>query len=192
MRIVCVTLTRDARMNRAAKKATAVCRCGQVKFEAVGEPILAAACHCASCQEAGRRFELLPAAPAVCDADGGTGFVLYRKDRVRCVAGQERLQEHRLTPASPTRRVLATCCNSAMFLDFTKGHWLSMYRNRFSDGAAPVEMRVMTGDRRSGVELAQDVPNYAGHSGKFMLKVLAAWVAMGFRSPAIDYGKTAE
>jgi hypothetical protein len=53
--------------------------------------------------------------------DSGTGVILYRKDRVRCVMGQEYLEERRLTPDSPTRRVLATCCNSAMFLDFTKG-----------------------------------------------------------------------
>src|SRR5712671_5622189 len=55
----------------------------------------------------------------------------HRKDRVHCVTGQEYLEEHRLKPDSPTRRVIATCCNSGMFLDFTKGHWLTMYRNRF-------------------------------------------------------------
>jgi hypothetical protein len=42
--------------------------------------------------------------------------------------GFPRVEEHRLKPDSPTRRVVATCCNSAMFLDVTKGHWLSMYR----------------------------------------------------------------
>jgi hypothetical protein len=43
--------------------------------------------------------------------------------------GQEHLEEHRLEPDSPTRRVIAKCCNSAMFVDFTKGHWVSMFRN---------------------------------------------------------------
>ena len=52
--------------------------------------------------------------------------------------GQEYLEEHRLKPDFPTRRVIATCCNSGMFLDFTKGHWLTMYRNRFPAGAPPV------------------------------------------------------
>ncbi len=52
--------------------------------------------------------------------DGGTGFVLVRSDRVRCVKGGDKLQEHRLKPDSPTRRVLATCCNSPMFLEFSK------------------------------------------------------------------------
>jgi hypothetical protein len=127
------------------------CRCGKVKLEAVGRPILTASCYCASCQEAGSRFEQLPSAPPVLNPDGGTDYVLYRKDRVQCVTGQEYLEEHRLKPDSPTRRVIATCCNSGMFLDFTKGHWLTMYRNRFPAGAPPIEMRVMTQDRRDGV-----------------------------------------
>ena len=78
-----------------------------------------------------------------------------------------------------------------MFLDFTKGHWLSMYRNHFPTGAPPLEMRVMTKERRVGVELADDLPNYSGHSGKFMLRLIAAWIAMGFRRPEITLGKTA-
>jgi hypothetical protein len=172
------------------KHLSAICRCGKVKFEAVGPPILTGACYCTSCQEAGRRFEQLASAPPVLDPDSGTSLVLYRKDRVQCVTGQEYFEEHRLTPDSPTRRVVATCCNSAMFLDFTKGHWLSIYRNRFPAGAPPLEMRVMTKQRRAGVELADDLPNYESHSGKFMLKLIAAWIAMGFRRPEIILGKT--
>jgi hypothetical protein len=168
---------------------SATCRCGKVKFEAVGPPILTGSCYCTSCQEAGGQFEQLASAPPVLDPDGGTGMILYRKDRVQCVIGQEYLEERRLKPDSPTRRVIATCCNSAMFLDFTKGHWLSMFRSRFPAGAPPLEMRIMTGERRAGVELADDVPNYSGHSGKFMLKLTAAWMAMGFRRPEITWGK---
>jgi hypothetical protein len=167
-----------------------ICRCGKVKMDVVGRPILTASCYCASCQQAGRRFEQLPSAPAVLNGDGGTDYVLYRKDRVRCVTGQEYLEEHRLTPRSPTRRVIATCCHSAMFLDFTSGHWLTIYRNRFPAGAPPVEMRVMTQHRRDGVALADDLPNYKSHSGKFMLRLVAAWIAMGLRRPEIDLGKT--
>jgi hypothetical protein len=167
------------------------CRCGQVKLEAVGRPILAVSCYCASCRQAGSRFEQLAAAPPVLNPDGGTDYVLFRKDRVQCVTGQERLAEHRLKPDSPTRRVIATCCNSAMFLDFTGGHWLTMYRDRFPEGAPPVEMRVMTRKRRDGVVLADDVPNYQGLSGKAMLRLVRAWIAMGFRRPEIAWGKTA-
>jgi hypothetical protein len=77
-----------------------------------------------------------------------------------------------------------------MFLDFTKGHWLSMFRNCFPTDAPPLEMRVMTKERRVGVELANDLPNYNGHSGKFMLKLITAWIAMGFRRPEITLGRT--
>ena len=167
-----------------------ICRCGKVQLEAVGRPILTVSCYCASCQEAGRRFEQLASAPPVLNPDGGTDYVLYRKDRVRCVTGQEFLEEHRLKPESPTRRVLATCCNSGMFLDFTKGHWLSMYRNRFPADAPPLKMRVMTRDRRDGVALADDLPNYGGYCGKFMLRLVAAWIAMGLRRPEITLGPT--
>ena len=171
---------------------SATCQCGKVKFEASGPPILTCSCYCTSCQEAGRRFEQLTSAPPALDPDNGTGFVLYRKDRVQCVTGQEYLEEHRLKPDSPTRRVIATCCNSAMFLDFTKGHWLSMFRNRFATGAPPLEMRVMTAERRAGVVLAEDLPNYPRHSGKFMLKLIGSWIAMGFRRPEISWGKTVQ
>jgi hypothetical protein len=177
------------------KHLSGICRCGKVKLEAVGRPILTASCYCASCQEAGSRFEQLASAPPVVNPDGGTDYVLYRKDRVQCVTGQEYLREHWLKPESPTRRVIATCCNSPMFLDFSKGHWLTMYRNRFPAGAPPVELRVMTRDRRDGAALADDLPNddlpnYDGHSGKFMLKLVAVWIAMGFRRPEIILGKT--
>jgi hypothetical protein len=101
----------------------ATCQCGKVKVEAIGLPILTAACYCTSCQDAGHRLERLASAPPVLDPDGGTSVILYRKDRVQCVTGRQHLEEHRLNPDSPTRRVVATCCNSAMLLDFTKGHW---------------------------------------------------------------------
>ena len=168
----------------------ATCQCGEVKLEAVGPPILAVSCYCASCQEAGRRFEQVDSAPPVLDPDSGTGLILYRKDRVQFVTGREYLEERRLKPASPTRRVVATCCNSAIFLDFTKGHWLSMYRNRFPTGAPPLEMRVMTKDRRAGGELADDIPNHRGFSGQFMLKLIAARIAMGLRRTDIAWGRS--
>jgi len=164
---------------------TASCRCGAVVLEVTGAPIVHTACYCESCQEAGRRMEQLPNAPSVLDADGGTDYVLYRKDRVRCVQGGERLEARRLKPESPTRRTVATCCNSAMFLDFTKGHWLTVYRARLPDDVPPLEMRVMTADRREGVVLPDDMPNYAAHTGRFMWKLLTAWAAMGFRTSKV-------
>jgi hypothetical protein len=160
----------------------AACACGQTAFETEGAPIMVVACHCTSCQQGGARIEALPGAPAVIDADGGTGFVMQRKDRLRCIRGGTLLQEYRLTPESPTRRVVATCCNSAMFLEFTKGHWLSIYRNRFTD-APPIEQRTMVRDRPAGAPPLDGAPGYASHSAKFMWRLMKAWAAMGFRVP---------
>lgn len=167
---------------RSSHRRVAACACGEVRFETVGAPILTAICCCESCQTASHLFELAGALP-VLNSEGGTGFILQRKDRLRCAQGAGRLQDHRLKPDSPTRRVLASCCNTPMFLEFTKGHWLSLYRDRFADDAPPPEMRVMTGDLPKGVRLSDDMPNYASHSGRFMWKLLSAWAAMGFRVP---------
>ena len=165
---------------------TASCRCGKVELRIVGAPILRGICYCADCQEAGRRIQADSDAVAVLGADGGTDYVLYRKDRVRCVRGGDLLEARRLTPESPTRRMVARCCHTAMFLDFTKGHWLTLYRDRLSGDMPPASMRLMTAERPVGVVLADDMANYPGRSGKFMLKLLRAWIAMGFRRPAVD------
>ncbi len=127
----------------------------------------------------------MPGGDAVLAEDGGTDYVLYRKDRVRCVRGGDLFEERRLKPDSPTRRMHARCCNTAMFLDFTRGHWLTVYRSRLPDGIPPATMRMMTAERPEGVILPEDMSNYPGHSGKFMLKLLRAWMAMGFRRPGV-------
>src|ERR1700745_3770745 len=98
---------------------TASRRCGKVELRIVGAPILRGICYCASCQEAGRGHQAAPGADSVLAEGGGTGYVLYRKDRVRCVQGGNLFEERRLKPGSPTRRMVARCCNTAMLLDFT-------------------------------------------------------------------------
>ena len=168
------------------ERSSASCRCGKVELEIVGAPILRSICYCTSCQEAGRRFQAVPGAGFVLAEDGGTDYVLYRKDRVRWVRGGELLEERRLKPESPTRRMVARCCNTPMFLDFTKGHWLTVYRGRVPDDIPPPTMRVMTAERPAGVIFPDDMTNYSGHSAKFMLTLLRAWMAMGFRRPAVE------
>jgi hypothetical protein len=169
------------------KTTSAPCRCGKVEMQVSGEPLLHGICYCASCQEAGRNHQAASGADQIVGADGGTDYVLYRKDRVRCTSGGDLLEERRLKPDSPTRRMFARCCNTAMFLDFTKGHWLTVYRGRLPDDIPPATMRMMTADRPEGVALPDDgIANYPGHSGQFMLKLLGAWMAMGFRRPAVE------
>ena len=168
------------------KMTSASCRCGQVEMQISGDLLLHGICYCADCQEAGRLHQAASSADTIVAADGGTDYVLYRKDRVSCVKGGDLLEERRLKPDSPTRRMFARCCNSAMFLDFTKGHWLTVYRGRLPDDIPPATMRMMTADRPEGAPLPDDgLANYPGQSGKFMLKLLGAWMAMGFRRPAV-------
>ena len=164
---------------------SASCRCGKIELQIVGEPILRSICYCQSCQQAGRLHQAEAHADPLLAADGGTDYVLYRKDRVRCISGGDLLEERRLKVDSPTRRMFARCCNSAMFLDFTKGHWLTVYRARLGDDIPPATMRMMTAERPDGPALADDMTNYRGHSRKFMLKLLGAWAAMGFRRPTV-------
>lgn len=161
------------------------CRCEKVSISAVGRPIVSSACFCSDCQAAGHDIEQLPDAPRLVGDDGGTFAVLFRKDRVKIMQGQDFLREHRRNPDSPTRRVIATCCNSAMFLDYTKGFWLSIYTDRFVAEAPALQTRTMVKERPQGVTLKDDVPNYDSFSGKFMVKLMLAWASMGFRSPQL-------
>ena len=150
----------------------ASCQCGNVQLKLRGKPIITTVCHCSGCKEAGRILQSLPHAPRILDADEGTSFVLYRKDRVDCVKGCEFLRQHRLSDTTPTRRVIATCCNSFMFLDFTKGHWITIVCDRIEDYNAAL----------AGLEQKRQ-------SAFFFVRLMIAWVRMGFRTPKTNYVK---
>ncbi len=162
------------------------CACGNVQIAADKSPIIAAECHCTSCRTAGRRLQSLPNAKPVLESNGGTRFVLYRKDRVRLLEGTERLAALRLTPESKTRRVVATCCDTPVFLEFESGHWLSLYAALWPERVRPSpDLRTMTEDVPDGVVLPDDVPNAKRQSLSFFVKLLGAWIAMGFKVPKI-------
>jgi hypothetical protein len=72
-----------------------------------------------------------------------------------------------------------------MFGDFTKGFWISIYCGRVTDASAP-SMRVMTTDALDGTVFPDDgVPRFRGRPGKFLIKLLTTWAAMGFRKPRL-------
>lgn len=161
------------------------CSCGQLSIPAIGDPIMTVSCYCHSCQTAARQLAV-PASPPFTGTDGGTPFVLYRKDRVEFPSSQA-LREHRLSSQSSTRRVIAACCGAPMFLEFEKGHWVSVYAARIPEAERPpLEMRTMTGDAPPDTVFTDRVPSYRTHSVPFMARLLWAWVLMGFRSPAIE------
>lgn len=142
------------------------CECGTVELGVEGRPIVATTCHCDGCRAAGRRLQSLPGAPPILDAEGGTPYVLFRKDRVQPLSGVSALRAHKLTDDSPTRRAVATCCNTFMFLDFTKGHWITIPAARLAHAPA-----ARTARRSPG----------------FVARLMIAWAAMRFRTPTIDY-----
>ena len=156
----------------------ASCTCGSVRFRAVGEPIVSAACYCDDCQRGAVPIEALADAPGFREPDGGTHYVIYRDDRFSCTAGDNLLVDYRLTEKAPTRRVVASCCNTALFLKFDPGHWVSAYRARFEGESPPLEMRTQTKFRRSEVPLPDDVPNYRGFGPKLFARLIGARVAM--------------
>ena len=166
---------------------TASCQCGAVAIALTGRPIMSAICYCESCRTAGLAFEQAAGAPRTVDAQGGSDYCLYRKDRVAIIRGGAYLREHRLTADTKTRRVLAACCNAPMFLDFTSGHWLTLYRDRLPAGSYPPQLRVMTKDRPPGAPLPDDIPHFETHAPAFMVRLLLAWAAMGFRRPKVAW-----
>ena len=169
-------------MSEAPQTRLAVpCSCGSVELEAIGAPITSVVCYCDSCQQGSRQIEALPNGRPVCDADGGTAYALYRKDRVEYSKGTTLQRGYKLRDESSTKRVVAACCNSPMFLEFEKGHWLSIYRTALRGDLPPLEMRVHTKSKPTGSALPNDVPSYPGYSAKFMVKLFAAWVAMLLR-----------
>ena len=123
-------------------------------------------------------METLPHAAPVRDADGGTSYLVYRDDRFSCVSGQELLRDYRLEENSPTRRVVASFCNTGMFLKFEPGFWVSAYRARVSGDPPPIEMRNKAKYRRAATPIPQDAPSYRGYPLKLFVKLISARIAM--------------
>ncbi|MBI3728927.1 MAG: hypothetical protein HY254_11425 [Burkholderiales bacterium] len=159
----------------------ASCLCGQVKLEAVGAPISSVVCYCDDCQEGSRQIEAIPDAGTVQDPDGGTAYLVYRKDRLGCVTGSQFLKNLKIRKTSTTNRVIATCCNSAMFLNFDDGkHWVDVYRSRCKGNLPPMQMRICTKFKPDSIKISDEVPSYSGYPFKFLLMLLAARIAMLF------------
>lgn len=90
--------------------------------------------------------------------------------------------------ASSTRRVIANCCNTPVLLDFSGGHWFSLCGLFWPKEYFPkLEIRAMTRSKSQGVELPDNVPNPKTHTFSFYVSLFRAWVAMGFKTPKIDF-----
>jgi hypothetical protein len=162
---------------------TATCACGNVEIEAIGRPIAATICYCDDCQAAGEQIEAMPGAPPFRAGDGGTGVVVFRKDRVRWIRGESLLRKIKLRAGSPTNRQLATCCNSAMVLDFDDSkHWVDIYSARVKGTVPRPEFLVCTKFAANSVANSDRVPAYPGYAPRFLIRLLRARIAMLFSS----------
>jgi hypothetical protein len=169
------------------------CACGTYDLELVGDPFITAECHCNSCREAATRLSTLPLGRPMRGDNGGTPFVLYRKDRVRFPDGTALLQGHRLSANAPTRRVVTTCCGTPVFLEFQGAHWLSLYASLWPQPERPPsQIRTMTSDLPAGATLDDALPAGKWTTAGFYAKLLAAWIAMGFKSPALEIAEAAQ
>lgn len=159
---------------------TFACSCGQVEYEARGEPILSGVCHCDDCQAAARVIEALPGAPGVTDPAGGTHYLTYRDDRLTCLKGASLLKGYTIKDKAPTQRFVASCCNAPMVLKFKWGHWTSTYAARYRGAIPPVEMRTQTQFARAGVALPDDAPIYKSFPPGLFARLIKARFAMWF------------
>lgn len=172
----------------AETKTELTCQCGHVSMSVTGRPITSAECLCSDCQKAGKVLQQRSGAPLILNQNGGTRYVLYRKDKVEFHTGHGKLKSHYINNDSKTRRVVASCCNTPMFLEFSNGHWLSIYGLLWSkQDIPPLEIRTMTRSRPEGVVLPADVPNPRTHTLSFYMKLFGAWVAMRFQTPRLDF-----
>lgn len=163
------------------------CRCGATRLEVSGRPILVSECLCDSCRAAAWRLAALPGARNILTSYGATPAAEYRKDRVLFQSGAEQLREFRLTPEAGSRRVIAACCNTPLFLEMKGGHWLSVYLHLWPEAQRPKpELRTMVGDLPDPSVLPDNIPNLKTHTIGFYAKLFGAWIAMGFRNPRIE------
>jgi hypothetical protein len=171
-------------MTRKSPTHVAYCRCRAVEIGAWGDPLVVNACYCDDCQAAAQRLCVSAASPPAASADGGTEFMLFRRDRIACTRGADRLQPMKLTDASKTRRMIAGCCATPMYLAFDdKRPWVSAFRAGFGVDAPPVEMRICTRFRRSQEKAEDRLPSHPGYHPAMMVRILAAWPLMLFSRP---------
>lgn len=111
--------------------------------------------------------------------DGGTALCLIRDDKFSVDAGEPLLEPHLLDPASSTQRLVATCCNSAMFLSFKDGRfWKSVMVDRIVSQKPAIEMRLCTKYRTSGLPWPDDAPRYRKFPVSALARIGQQWLSM--------------
>lgn len=151
---------------------TASCACGAVEIALTSPAIAALSCGCDDCQAAGAALEALPGAPAFREACGATPAALFPKTALKVIRGRDKLTAHRLHPRSRTRRMVATCCNSFLYITFDRGpFWVDVPLARLTDAPAP-RWRIQT--RFLPSPPPDDLPNHPKYPAALIWRIALA------------------
>jgi len=156
---------------------TARCACGAVEIALSAPPIAALSCCCDDCQAAAARLEALPGAPAFREPCGGTPAVLFPRIALKVTRGRDKLTPHRLRDGSRTRRMVATCCNSFLYVTFDRGpFWVDVVSSRMADAPSP-RWRIQT--RFCAEPPPDDIPNHPKYPQGLVWRIALAGVLAG-------------
>jgi hypothetical protein len=110
--------------------------------------------------------------------------MVFRRDRIACTRGSENLEAMRLTAATKTWRMIASCCGTPMYAGFDgKRPWVSAFRASFGADAPPVQTRICTRFRRSEDKVEDGLPGHPGYPPAMIARILAVWPLVLFSRP---------
>lgn len=158
----------------------AACRCGKVRLEAVGPPIAHIICYCDDCQAAACKIDALDNGWSGQGKDGGTPSLLFRRDRVSIVEGAEKIIEISVRKRTPTRRLVASCCNTALTQIHDNG-WphSGIKTSLFIGPVPPPEFRIHIRYAPAPRQLPRDLPKYPSVPARLVFRLLKAKLALG-------------
>ena len=124
---------------------TGVCHCGAIRYEAQGEALTHALCHCTDC----RRHS---GAPMV-------GWTMYRQDAVKVTLGVPKIYES----SKIGRRHFCADCDTGLF--YTNAEILpgiiDIQSATYDDPAAlPPRAHIQTADRIAWMDRAHELPSF--------------------------------
>jgi hypothetical protein len=129
----------------SAPSQTGGCQCGKVRYEASGEPIVVAMCHCTTCRRAN-------AAPAV-------AWAMFSADQVRFTADNRQIYQS----SQPARRgFCATCGTQISFTaDYIPGLIDLTVGSFDKPESLPPSLHYWDSKRLPWVEFADALPRHA-------------------------------
>ena len=112
------------------------------------------------------------------------GVMVFRRDRIACTRGANRLEATKLTQASKTRRMIAGCCATPMYVAFDdKRPWVSALRALFGAMRRRRKCGSAPGSDDRKTRFNDGLPSHPGYPFAMILRVLAAWPGMLFSRP---------